>query len=105
MGHGVAVIQQVGCEAGGLAIHWTSWNMWCCNGMTLPFFLVPVLASFSAERSLVELLTSCVMKAREEKMAPLSLWDSFSLFFSLLDLLHHLLFIDLWPQLLQSWLL
>ena len=77
--------------------------MWCCIGTTLPFFLVPILASFSAERSVVELLTSCVMKAREEEMAPLSLWDSFSLFWMLLDLLHHLLFIDLCPQLLQSW--
>ena len=71
--------------------------------MTLPFFLVPILASFSAERSVVELLTCCVMKAREEEMAPLSLWDSFSLFCALLDLLHHLLLIDLCPQLLQSW--
>ena len=95
--------QQVGCEAGGLAVHWSSWNIWCCNGITLPFFLVPILASFSAERSVVEMLTCCVMKARVEEMAPLSLWGSFSLFCVLPDLLHHLLLLDLCPQLLQSW--
>ena len=76
--------------------------MWCCNGMTLPFFFVPALASFSADRSVVELLTCCVMKARVEVMAPLSLVDSFSLFLVLPDLLHHLLFLDLCPQLSQS---
>ena len=77
MGHGVAVTQQVGCEAGGLAVHWSSWNMWCCNGITLPFFLVPMLASLSAERSVVEVLIFCAMKTRVEDRAAFSLgtWE------------------------------
>ena len=71
--------------------------------MTLPFLLVPMLASFRAERSEVELWTCWVMKAREAEMAPFSVCVSFSLFCTLPDLLHNLLFLDLWPQLLQSW--
>ena len=93
--------QQVGCEAGGLAAHRSSWNIWCFSGITLPFFLDPILASFSAKGSVVEVLICCVMKARVEEIAPLSLCCS--LFCALLDLQHHLLLRDLCPQLLQSW--
>ena len=62
-----------------------------------------LLASSMAEGSEVELWTCWVMKAREAVMALFSVCVSFSLFFTLPDLLHHLLFLDLWPQLLQSW--
>ena len=62
-----------------------------------------MFANFRAGRSVAEMLTCCVIKAREAEMAPLSDWFSFSLFCPLPDLLHHLLLLDLWPQLLQSW--
>ena len=59
-----------------------------------------MFASLKAERLVVEVQICCVMKAREDVIAPLSVWESFSCLLS--DLLHHLLLLDLWPQLLQS---